>query len=185
MRVASPPRARGGRPLRRAKVWAWAEEPGRRAPRQAERGCGRSAAADTRRILVVDDDPSVRMICRFNLAASGMDVREAGDGDEALDAVREELPDLVLLDVMMPTRDGWEVARELRRDPRTRDIPIVFLTALVEHVDRRRAHELGAVGYIAKPFDPIALSTTLEGILDRVERGEREQLRQELLESQD
>jgi two-component system phosphate regulon response regulator PhoB len=171
--------------VRRAAVWACADEPGRRAPHQVEHGYGRSATAGTRRILVVDDEPAVRMICRFNLSASGMDVREAGDGDEALEAVREEIPDLLLLDVMMPTRDGWEVAQELRRDPRTRDIPIVFLTALVEHPDRRRAHELGAVGYIAKPFDPIALSTTLEGILERVERGEREQLQQELLESRD
>ena len=169
--------------MRRPTVWAWADESGRRTPRQVERGRGRSSPAGTRRILVVDDEQSVRMICRFNLVAAGIDVREAGDGDEALAAVRESPPDLVLLDVMMPTRDGWEVADELRRDPRTRDIPIVFLTARVEQADRQHAHELGAVGYIVKPFDPIGLAATLETILERVERGEREELRRELLAS--
>jgi CheY-like chemotaxis protein len=185
MRVASPARPRSARPSRPPAIRAWADEGGRRRPRQVERGHGHSTSSGTRRILVVDDEPSVRIICRFNLAASGVDVREAGDGDEALDAVRTEAPDLILLDVMMPMRDGWEVAEELGRDPRTRDIPIVFLTARVEHADRRRAQELGAVGYIAKPFDPIELAATLERILERVERGEREQLQGELLESQD
>src|SRR5262245_48719294 len=181
MRVGSPPRRRPARPRLRPTVWSWVDQPGRRAPRQVERGWGRPSGPGTRRILVVDDEASVRMICRFNLAAAGVDVREAADGDEALEAVRADPPDLVLLDVMMPTRDGWEVAEELRRDPRTRDIPVVFLTARVDHADRKRAYDLGAAGYIAKPFDPIGLAARLELILERVERGEREQLRHELL----
>ena len=139
-------------------------------------------ASTTRKlILVVDDEIAVRMICSFNLEAAGLEVMEAVDGDEALAAVRERRPDLVLLDVMMPKRDGWAVAAELRADPRTRDLPIVFLTARVDDADRRRAHQLGVVGYITKPFDPIALAAQLEEILERLARGERDQLRAELL----
>src|SRR5205823_13680394 len=93
----------------------------------------------------------------------------------------EERADVILLDVMMPNRDGWSVAAALRADARTRDLPIVFLTARVDEVDRRRAFDLGAVGYLTKPFDPLALPGRLEQILERLARGEREQLRQELL----
>ena len=140
-----------------------------------------SASTTGKLILVVDDEIAVRMICSFNLEAAGLEVMEAVDGDEALAAVRERRPDLVLLDVMMPKRDGWAVAAELRADPRTRDLPIVFLTARVDDADRLRAHQLGVVGYITKPFDPIALAAQLEEILERLARGERDQLRAELL----
>jgi CheY-like chemotaxis protein len=139
------------------------------------------ASTTAKLILVVDDEIAVRMICSFNLEAAGLEVTEAADGEEALAAVRERRPDLVLLDVMMPKRDGWAVAAELRADPRTRDLPIVFLTARVDDADRRRAHQLGVVGYITKPFDPIALAVQLEEILERLARGERDQLRAELL----
>ncbi|MGH3000703.1 MAG: response regulator transcription factor, partial [Gaiellaceae bacterium] len=87
-----------------------------------------------------------------------------------------EQVDLVLLDAMMPVVDGWQVARELGGS-----IPIVFLTARADDADRGAAVELGAVGYIAKPFDPIALAAQLETILERLERGEREQLQREML----
>jgi CheY-like chemotaxis protein len=123
----------------------------------------------------------VRLICSFNLEAAGMEVIEAVDGEDALDAIRRRRPDLVLLDVMMPRRDGWAVAAELRADPRTRDIPIVFLTARVDESDRHRAHQLGAVGYITKPFDPVVLAERLETTLARIARGERERVREELL----
>src|SRR5205085_12649041 len=106
-------------------------------------------------------------ICSFNLEAAGLEVRQAVDGDEALALALEERPDLVLLDVMMPGRDGWTIASELRADPRTRDLPIVFLTARVDEVDRRRARDLGAVGYVTKPFDPLAPPARLERILER------------------
>jgi CheY-like chemotaxis protein len=135
--------------------------------------------------VVVDDESSVRMICRFNLGAVGMEVREAVDGSDALSTIRDEVPDLVLLDVMMPNLDGWEVARALQNDPRTRELPIVFLTARAEQADRERAAELGAVGYVLKPFDPGALPSTLESILDRVARGERDALRRAVREGID
>jgi len=120
------------------------------------------------------------MLCRVNLAASGMDVLEADSGLAALELAREERPDLVLLDVMMPDVDGWTVARELADDERTREIPVVFLTARAESADRRMGQQLGGVGYIVKPFDPVTIGEFVERVLERVERGEREQLTRDI-----
>jgi two-component system OmpR family response regulator len=128
-------------------------------------------------VLVVDDERSIRLLCRVNLNASGMDVIEAADGREALDQARKAKPDLVLLDVMMPEVDGWTVARELAADERTRDIPVVFLTARADPADRRLGEQLGGVGYLVKPFDPVSIGDFVESTLQRIERGEREQLR--------
>jgi DNA-binding response OmpR family regulator len=111
-----------------------------------------------------------------NLSASGMDVVEAENGREALELVRRERPHLVLLDVMMPDVDGWTVARELAADDRTRDIPIVFITARAEAADKRMGQQLGGVGYLVKPFDPVMIGDFVENVISRVERGEREQL---------
>ncbi len=131
-------------------------------------------------VLIVDDESSIRTICRVNLETDGLAVAEAVDGRDALDAVRKEQPELVLLDVMMPEVDGWQVAAELGQDPATRDIPIVFLSARAAREDRARAQTLGAVGYIVKPFDPVALSVAVREVLERARRGEREQLNREL-----
>ncbi len=127
-------------------------------------------------MLVVDDEHAIRLLCRVNLAAAGMDVLEAADGREGLDLARSERPDLVLLDVMMPNVDGWAVARELAADEETRDIPIVFLTARADPADRRLGEELGGVGYVVKPFDPVGLGDVVEEVLLRIARGEREKL---------
>ncbi len=135
-------------------------------------------------ILVVDDEGSIRTICRVNLETDGMTVNEAADGREALERVRRQQPELVLLDVMMPDVDGWHVAAELAADPATRDIPVVFLSARAAREDKARAQELGAVGYIVKPFDPVALGATVRDTLDRVRRGEREQLNRELSDAE-
>ena len=135
-------------------------------------------------VLLVDDERTIRMICRVNLESDGFGVLEATDGREALDRVREERPSLVLLDVMMPGLDGWGVAEELATDDATREIPVVFLSARAEHEDRLRAQELGAVGYVVKPFDPIELAVTVREVLERVARGEREELKRELSEEQ-
>jgi CheY-like chemotaxis protein len=134
-------------------------------------------------VLVADDERAIRLLCRVNLAASGMDVLEAGDGREALELARKERPDLVLLDVMMPEVDGWTVARELAADERTREIPIVFLTARAEDADRRLGEQLGGVGYLVKPFDPVTIGDYVEDVLGRIERGEREQLRRSISSS--
>jgi CheY-like chemotaxis protein len=107
-------------------------------------------------------------------------VREAKDGAEALEEVRRQRPSLVLLDVMMPGVDGWGVAEQLAADAATRDIPVVFLSARASFEDRLRAQQLGAVGYVVKPFDPIGLAQVVRDVLERIARGEREQLNRDL-----
>jgi DNA-binding response OmpR family regulator len=134
-----------------------------------------------RRILIVDDEASIRLICRINLAASGWMCDEADNGEEAVERIRSERPDVVLLDVMMPIRDGWMVAEDIAGDPTISDLPIIFLTARAEERDRERAHSLGAVGYLTKPLNPVGLSAAINEILRRIELGEREQLRTDLL----
>ena len=133
-------------------------------------------------VLIVDDERAIRTICRVNLEAAGMRVLEADDGEAALRVAAAERPSVVLLDVMMPGLDGWHVARKLGEGHETREIPVVFLSARAEPADRHRAHEVGAVGYIVKPFDPLVLGDMLNDILDRIRRGEREHLRQALVE---
>jgi DNA-binding response OmpR family regulator len=139
------------------------------------------AAGTARRVLVIDDERAIRLLCRVNLAASGMEVLEAADGRAGLDLARNERPDLVLLDVMMPDVDGWTVARELAADEETREIPVVFLTARADAADRRLGEQLGGVGYLVKPFDPVSIGDVVEDVLTRIERGEREQLRREII----
>ena len=131
------------------------------------------------RILVVDDENAIRLICRVNLDSAGFDVLEAGDGETALSVARKERPDLILLDIMLPGLDGWEVAEGLAEMPETHDIPIVFLTARATAPDELRGHEAGGVAYIAKPFDPILMTETVAAVLRRMRRGERDELRRE------
>jgi DNA-binding response OmpR family regulator len=146
-------------------------------PESVGRGHAKPGAGTARRVLVVDDERSIRLLCRVNLVASGIDVLEASDGREGLELARKERPDLVLLDVMMPGLDGWTVARELASNEETREIPIVFLTARADPSDRRLGEQLGGVGYVVKPFDPVTIGDYVENVLVRVERGERDQLR--------
>ena len=91
-------------------------------------------------------------------------------------SVRLDRPDLILLDIMMPGVSGWQVAAQLLGDRATDEIPIIFLTALSGTKQRLRAFELGAVGYVTKPFDPASLGPTLVAVLDQIERGERSAL---------
>jgi DNA-binding response OmpR family regulator len=129
------------------------------------------------RVLVVDDEAPIRLLCRVNLEAEGMEVLEAPDGPSGLEAARRERPDVVLLDVMMPGLDGWRVAEELLEDPETGAIPIVFLTARAELRDRARGLDLGGLDYVTKPFNPIELAPLIREVISRVEGGEREELR--------
>jgi two-component system, OmpR family, response regulator len=145
-------------------------------------GSGRRPEESAPQVLLVDDERAIRTICRVNLEGDGLAVAEAADGAEALEQVAQERPSLVLLDVMMPRIDGWRVAEQLAADDETRDIPVVFLSARAAHEDRLRAQELGAVGYVVKPFDPLELAGVVRGVLDRIARGEREQLNRELSE---
>jgi len=134
------------------------------------------------RVLIVDDEAPIRLLCRVNLEAEGMTVSEASDGRTGLERAREELPDVVLLDVMMPGLDGWKVAEKLLEDERTRGIPIVFLTARAEMRDRERGIDLGGIEYVTKPFNPVELASLVTDLLERVARGESEDLRREKLD---
>jgi DNA-binding response OmpR family regulator len=131
------------------------------------------------RVLVIDDEAPIRLLCRVNLEAEGMEVLEAADGPSGLEKARAETPDVILLDVMMPGLDGWRVAEELLDDERTEGIPIVFLTARAELRDRARGLDLGGVDYVTKPFNPVELAPLVRELTARVERGERDDLRRE------
>src|SRR5947208_13392856 len=133
------------------------------------------------KVLVIDDEPPIRLLCRVNLEAERMKVLEASDGPTGLETARQERPDVILLDVMMPALDGWRVAEELLEDERTKDIPIIFLTARAEFRDRARGLDIGGVDYVTKPFNPLELASLVEDLLDRIGRGERDELRGEKL----
>jgi DNA-binding response OmpR family regulator len=133
------------------------------------------------RVLVIDDEAPIRLLCRVNLEAEGMTVVEAADGPSGLEAARSDHPDLILLDVMMPGLDGWGVAEALLDDEETSSIPIIFLTARAEFRDRARGLDIGGVDYITKPFNPVELAPLVRNLLDRLERGERDDLRREKL----
>jgi DNA-binding response OmpR family regulator len=132
-------------------------------------------------VLVIDDEAPIRLLCRVNLEAAGMEVREAENGLTGVAAAREERPDVILLDVMMPGMDGWAVMEDLLGDERTKDIPIIFLTARAELRDQARGLELGGVDYITKPFHPVDLAPLIEGVVARAARGESQDLRLERL----
>jgi two-component system alkaline phosphatase synthesis response regulator PhoP len=133
------------------------------------------------RVLVVDDDAPIRLLCRVNLEAEGIEVLEAGDGPGGLEVARRERPDVILLDVMLPRMDGWQVAEKLVDEPSTAEIPIVFLTARAELSDRARGLEIGGVDYVTKPFNPVELARLVRDLLAQVERGERDDLRRQKL----
>ena len=132
-------------------------------------------------VLVIDDEAPIRLLCRVNLEAEKMRVLEAPDGDTGLETARAERPDVILLDVMMPGRNGWEVAEELLADERTSQIPIIFLTARAEVKDRAKGIDLGGVDYVTKPFNPVELAPMIRELLAKVESGEREELRRSKL----
>jgi two-component system, OmpR family, alkaline phosphatase synthesis response regulator PhoP len=132
-------------------------------------------------VLVIDDEAPIRLLCRVNLEAEGMTVLEASDGPTGLEQARENTPDVVLLDVMMPGLDGWRVAEQLLQDDRTSEIPIIFLTARAEFRDRARGLDIGGVDYVTKPFNPLELAPLVRDLLERIERGERDELRGEKL----
>ncbi len=110
-----------------------------------------------RRILIVDDDPVIARLLQVNFRLEGYEVETASRGDEVLEKARAQRPDIVVLDVMMPGIDGWEVCRRLKEDPDVWDTPVIFLSARAQDEDRQRGYALGVVEYVTKPFDPAQL----------------------------
>ncbi len=121
------------------------------------------------RILVVDDDPQIVRLLRAYLEKEGFQVLVAYDGNMALHLIRSERPDLVLLDLMLPNRDGWGVTRIVRGDTNLAAIPIIMLTARVEDGDKIFGLELGADDYVTKPFNPREVVARVRAVLRRVQ----------------
>jgi two-component system alkaline phosphatase synthesis response regulator PhoP len=138
------------------------------------------------KILVVEDEQPIRKLIDLNLRLENHEVITAADGYEALQQAEAGLPDLIILDIMLPGLDGWEVLKRLRQEVRFLDTPVVVLTALVQDADIIRGWQLGADEYITKPFSPVALVKTVQMVLNRTPeerkaRREREVVRAQLL----
>ena len=122
----------------------------------------------THRILVVDDEPDITALVAYHLAKAGFRVSTAANGPDALKAAREERPDIVILDLMLPGVSGYDVLAELRKREETREVGVILLTARREETDRIRGLSLGADDYLTKPFSPQELSFRVTGLLRRL-----------------
>ncbi|MEO9516036.1 MAG: phosphate regulon transcriptional regulator PhoB [Paracoccaceae bacterium] len=120
------------------------------------------------RVLVVEDEPAQREVLAYNLEAEGFAVSRAGDGEEALLLVEEDLPDIIVLDWMMPNLSGIEVCRRLKIKAETRSIPVIMLSARSEEIDKVRGLEIGADDYVVKPYSVIELMARVRSQLRRV-----------------
>lgn len=119
-----------------------------------------------KRILIVDDEPDIREVAQMSLeTVSGWQVLTAESGDEGITKAKQEKPDAILLDAMMPNMDGPATFQKLRADPSTKQIPVIMFTAKVQAADRNRFADLGVKGVIAKPFDPMKLGSQIAAIL--------------------
>src|SRR5262249_46179827 len=134
-------------------------ETDRRADRSLENG-----RAGRRRVLVAEDEQDVAELIRYHLAKDGYDPVLAKTGREALEQVRCAQPDLILLDIMIPEMNGWEVCRCLKRDPATADIPVIMVTGRVEEGDKILGLEMGADDYVSKPFSPRELLARIRAV---------------------
>ena len=119
------------------------------------------------RVLVVEDEPDVAELIRYNLAREGYDVRVATNGTEAVREARDHHPALVLLDIMVPQLNGWEVCRRLKQSAETRAIPVIMVTGRVEEGDKVLGFEMGADDYVTKPFSPRELVARVRAVLRR------------------
>jgi len=136
---------------------------------------------DTKTVLAVDDDPGMLEMLRVGLELEGYRVITALDGRTALRKIRAENPALVILDVMMPGMDGWEVLDRIESSPQMAGIPVIMLTALVEDMDVMRGLEKGAIDYITKPFDVTHLVNAIGLISARLDARGRDAYRRELM----
>jgi CheY-like chemotaxis protein len=117
------------------------------------------------RVLVVDDEPDVLLLCRLNLQQRGHELLEAADGSTALEIARELHPDVIVLDLMLPGISGYDVLEALQRDAETTDIPVLVLTAKSLRADRERSHGLGASAFLTKPFLPNELCEMVDSLV--------------------
>lgn len=124
-----------------------------------------------KKILACDDEKHIVRLVQVNLERAGYQVVTANDGKEALQKVAEENPDLVVLDVMMPYMDGFEVLQNLRRSPATRDIPVIMLTAKAQDADVFKGWQSGVDCYLTKPFNPMELLSFVKRIFDSMDGG--------------
>ena len=120
----------------------------------------------TKSVLVVDDEPNIVLSLEFLMKQAGLDVRVARDGEEALAAIESRPPDLVLLDVMIPKRDGYDVCQQIRANPDWKDIQVIMLTAKGRNVDREKGLALGADDYVTKPFSTRELTQKVKELLE-------------------
>ena len=128
----------------------------------------RMATTAAAQILVVEDERDIAALVAYHLTKEGFRVRTVGTGDDAMEAVRNERPDLVVLDLMLPEMSGYEILQEMRRRPELQEVPVVVLTARREEADRIRGLELGADDYLTKPFSPQELVLRIGAVLRRV-----------------
>ena len=116
-------------------------------------------------VVLAEDDPDIQLVARLSLKRAGFTVTVVSNGQEALDTISRQPPDVVLLDWMMPEVDGLETCRRLKADPRTANIPVVFLTAKSQEAEIQRGLSLGAAGYVTKPFDALTLGEQIKEIV--------------------
>ena len=118
-------------------------------------------------VILAEDDLDIQLVARLALKRAGFTVKVVGNGQEALDAVKQQTPDVILLNWMMPELDGPETCRRLKADPSTAAIPVVFLTAKSQEAEIQRGLSLGAAGYVTKPFDALALGQQVKDIINK------------------
>ncbi len=118
------------------------------------------------RVLVIDDEPDVLLLCKVNFEFAGHEVLEAPDGEKGMDLAERERPDLIVLDVMLPNRDGISVLEELGTRFDTREVPVVLLTAKAQAEDQLRGWEAGAAEYVTKPFSPVTLTEVVQRVIE-------------------
>ena len=122
-----------------------------------------------KKILVVDDEKDLTALVSLHMKMAGFEVLTASNGEKALDLSREEKPDLIILDLMLPKIDGWQVCERLQQDIATQDIPVIMLTARAETEDKLKGFEAGADDYVTKPFSPRELVARVKRVLARAE----------------